>query len=112
MASFASIFSNLGSNTFALSVTGSNTQATTPAGFASGGIAVRIYNSGSVAVQVVFGTGAQTAALSIPGTPAPGYIIAAGSVEVVCIPATADSFAAIGTGAGPSVIYVTRGDGL
>lgn len=112
MASFASVFSNLGANTFALSVTGSNSQATTPAGFSSGGVAGRIYNSGSVAVQIVFGIGAQTAVLSVPGTPQPGYVIAPGAVEVVGIPANADSFAAIGTGAGPSVIYVTRGDGL
>lgn len=112
MASFASVFSNLGSSTYALSVVGTNTQLTTPPGFTSGGAACRIYNAGTVAVQIVFGVGAQTAALSVPGTPAPGYIIAPGAVEIVSIPANADSFAAIGTGAGPSVVYVTRGDGL
>lgn len=112
MSSFAAVFSNVGQLTFALSVTGANSQATQPAGFSSGPAACRIYNSGTVAVQVVFGQGAQVAALSVPGTPAAGYIIAPGAVEVVGIPANSDSFAAIGTAAGPSVIYVTRGDGL
>lgn len=112
MSSFAAVFSNVGQQTYALSVAGTNSQATAPPGFSSGPTACRIYNSGSVAVQVVFGAGAQTAALSVPGTPQPGYVIAPGAVEVVGIPANADSFAAIGTAAGPSVIYVTRGDGL
>lgn len=112
MSSFASVFSNVGYKTYALSVTGSNSQATTPSGFSSGGTACRIYNSGTVAVQIVFGIGAQTAVLSIAGTPQSGYVIAPGAVEVVGIPANADSFAAIGAGAGPSLVYVTRGDGL
>lgn len=113
MSSSASVFSNIGSpNTYSLSVTGANTQATALAGFSSGGGACRIYNSGTVAVQVVFGVGAQIAALSVPGTPAAGYVIAPGAVEIVGIPANSDSFAAIGAGAGPSVVYVTRGDGL
>lgn len=112
MSSLSTAFSNSNNLTFALSVTGSNSQATTPAGFTQGGAVAQIYNSGSVTVQVVFGVGAQTAALPVPGTPAAGYIIAPGALMCVGIPANADSFAAIGAGAGPSVIYVTRGDGV
>lgn len=112
MSSSASVFSNFGSNTYSLSVVGTNTQSTAPPGFSSGGGACRIYNSGTVAVQVVFGLGAQIAVLSVPGSPSAGYVIAPGAVEIVGIPANSDSFAAIGAGAGPSVIYVTRGDGI
>ncbi len=105
-------FSGFTNSTVALSVTASNSQATTPTGFKQGGTACRIYNSGSTAVCVVFGVGAQTAVLPVAGTPSAGYVIAPGAVEIVSIPANSDSFAAIGTAAGPSVIYVLRGDGL
>jgi hypothetical protein len=115
------VFSNIGAGgtppnvlglTYVLSVTASNSQATLPTGFASGGLSARIFNFGAAAVQIVFGIGAQVAVLSTAGTPQPGYVIAPNAVEVVGIPATCDSFAAIGTAAGPSVVYVTRGDGL
>lgn len=112
MASLSTAFSNSNNNTFALSVAATNSQATLPAGFTQGGAAAQIYNSGANAVHIVFGVGAQVAVLPVPGTPQPGYTIAPGATMVVGIPANADSFAAIGTAAGPSVVYVTRGDGL
>lgn len=112
MSSLSTAFSNGNNSTFALSVTAANSQATAPAGFAQGGAAAQIYNSGANLVQIVFGVGAQVAVLPTPGAPTAGYTIAPGALLVVGIPANADSFAAIGSAAGPAVVYVTRGDGV
>lgn len=100
--------------TYALSVTAASVPATTPTGFTAGGGTVRIVNTGTTNVQVVFGTGVQTAVLPVTGAPPAGQfgvLVRAGSVTYIDIPANADSFAAIGDGAGPSSIYVQRGEG-
>lgn len=112
MSSLSTAFSNSNNLTYALSVSNANSQATTPTGFTQGGAAVQIYNSGATDVQVVFGVGAQTAVFPTPGSPQAGYTIPSKAVIVVAIPANSDSFAAIGSAAGPSIIYVTRGDGV
>lgn len=100
--------------TYALSVTAASVPATSPIGFTAGGGTVRIVNTGTTNVQIVFGVGPQTAALPVTGAPPVGQfgvMVKAGSVTYFDIQASADSFAAIGDGAGPSTIYVQRGEG-
>ena len=103
--------------TYARSITAAQVNAVSPTGFASGGNALRVYNSGTVGVAVIAyqaSQGTPTLVFPVDGAPPtgePGTVIAPGAVEVFCIPANADSFAAIGLSAGPSIIYVQRGDG-
>lgn len=101
--------------TYALSVGAATTPATVPTGFSSGGGVARIVNTGATNVQVVFGVGVQTAVLPVTGAPPTGQagvMVKAGSPGTyIDIPANADSFAAIGDAAGPSIIYVQRGEG-
>lgn len=98
--------------TFATSIGAISVASTTPAGFTSGGGTVRIINSGTTNVQIVFGVGAQVATLPIAGTPAAGTMVRGGApATYIDIPANADSFAAIGDAAGPSILYIQRGEG-
>lgn len=101
--------------TYALSVTAASVPATTPAGFTAGGGTVRVVNTGATNVLIVFGAGAQSAVLPVTGAPPVGQVgvmVPAGSKGTYFdIQASADSFAAIGDGAGPSIVYVQRGEG-
>lgn len=100
--------------TYALSIGAASVPATTPVGFIGGGSVARIVNSGATNVQVVFGVGAQTAVLPVTGAPPTGQggvLVRANSVTYFDLPANADSFAAIADAAGPSIIYVQRGEG-
>lgn len=99
---------------YALSVTNASVAATLPVGFVGGGGVARVSNSGASNVFVVFGVGVQTAVLPATGAPPvgqAGFMCLKGNTTYVDIPANCDSFAAIGDAAGPSVIYVHRGEG-
>lgn len=100
--------------TYALSVGAASVPATVPVGFAFGGSVARVVNSGATDVLIVFGVGAQTAVLPVTGAPPTGQngtIVKAGSVAYIDGVGGADSFAAIGSAAGPGVVYVQKGDG-
>ena len=105
--------------TYSLSAIGvASVPATLPVGFIGGGSVARIVNSGPATdadVFVVFGTGAQTAVFPVTGAPpvgqGPGVLAKANATTYYDLPAQADSFAAIALAAGPSTIYVTRGEG-
>lgn len=100
--------------TYALSVPATTAPATLPVGFASGGSTARIVNSGTTNVFVVFGTGAQVAVLPASGAPPTGQsgvMVKGSSVAYIDGVGAADSFAGIGDAAGPSIIYVQKGDG-
>lgn len=119
--------------TYALSVPNTQVNAQQPVGFAGGGGTVRIVNAGTTDIFIVFFSYAQAGntlpVLTFPvsGSPPTGQpgTFAAQQVGVmvaavgasgaqpmyVDIPATADSFSAIGGAAGPSIIYVQRGEG-
>lgn len=106
-----------------LSVGSAQADATTPAGFGNGGDQCKVYNSGSTDVLVCFYTNAKgkpTLTFPAGGTPsnagaarpdASVTVVPKGVEKQISIPATADSFSAIGSAAGPSIIYVQRGDG-
>lgn len=111
---------------FALSVAATQVNATTPVGFANGGNQCSLYNSGATDVLVSFyknADGVPTLTFPVTGAPPVGSgpgtgpnagactVIPKGARIQVSIPAGCDSFAAIGSAAGPSIIYVQRGDG-
>lgn len=108
---------------FPLSVGSAQADATTPAGFTNGGDQGKVYNSGSTDVFVCFYSNSKgKPALTFPVSPtaqnagasrpdAAVTIVPKGVEKQISIPATADSFSAIGSAAGPSIIYVQRGDG-
>lgn len=110
---YASAFKPSGA-TYALSIGATTVPATQPTGFAGGGQVARVVNSGSTNVFVVFGSGVQTAVLPVTGAPPTGLagtMVKSNSVAYIDGVGTADSFAAIGDAAGPSIIYVQKGDG-
>jgi hypothetical protein len=103
---------------YALSVAATQANATTPVGFTAGGNAMQIYNSGTNPVCVIAyqnSLGVPTLVFPVTGAPPvgePGTVVAPGATIVFQIPANADSFSAIGLVAGPSIIYVQRGEGI
>lgn len=101
--------------TYARSITASQVDAATPVGFVQGGTSCAVYNAGSVDVLFAAYAGAAPT-LAFPADAAPpvgvaGHVIPAKTRVVIQIPANADSFSAIGQAAGPSLIYVQRGEG-
>lgn len=92
-----------------------------PVGFEIGESTVRVTNS-SATVYIAFmaysfATTQADPTLTFPadGSPPVGQgvtIIGPGQTAFFDIPAQADSFAAIGSAAGPTVIYVQRGAGV
>lgn len=100
--------------TYALSVGAASVPATAPTGFAGGGSVARVVNSGATDVLIVFGVGAQTAVLPVTGAPPSGQsgtVVKAASIAYIDGVGSADSFAAIGSAAGPGIVYVQKGDG-
>lgn len=107
--------------TYARSITASTVAARQPVGFEIGEGTVRVTNS-SATVYIAFMAysfavaGADpTLTFPVDGSPPVGQsvtIIGPGQTAFFDIPANADSFAAIGSAAGPSVIYVQRGAGV
>lgn len=110
---------------YALSVAATSVAARQPVGFAGGGNQCKIKNSGTIPVMVAFykynGSADPTLVFPVTGAPPVGengaqalaaaVVLLAGEVAQISIPNNADSFAAIGSAAGPSIIYVQRGDG-
>jgi hypothetical protein len=111
--------------TYALSVANSNTPARQPVGF-NGGQVARVYNSGATDVAIAFysfanGTpglnlaGADpTLVFPVTGSPPtgqPSTVVAKGTVAFIDGVGASDSFVAFGSAAGPSIVYVTKGDG-
>lgn len=111
---------------YARSVPNTQVNAIQPAGFVNGGDQAKVYNSGATDVLVCFyshSLGEPVLTFPVDGAPPVGQgggtgrkdvsvtIVPKGAEKQVSIPASADSFAAIGSAAGPSIIYVQRGDG-
>jgi hypothetical protein len=90
-----------GGNTVSLSVTGTSARAQFQTSSASK--AVRVYNSGAVAVFIACGDVASVA------TTATGLPVAPGSVEVI---GCAQQYIAGISGGTAATLYVTPGDGL
>ena len=109
--------------TYARSITAAQVNAVKPAGFTQGGREMLVYNSGAVAVMVAAYNstlsagqgGTPTLVFPLDGSPPigqPGTIVPPGVAMIIGIRSDADSFAAIGQSAGPTIIYVQRGEGL
>lgn len=109
--------------TYARSITAAQVNAIKPVGFTQGGREMLVYNSGAVAVMVAAfnstlaaGQGGQPTMVfpadGAPPTGQPGTIVPPGGYVVIGIRSDADSFCAIGQAAGPSLIFVQRGEGL
>lgn len=112
---------------FARSIPATQANAIQPAGFASGGGQCKIYNSGATDILVAFwkhADGDPSLTFPVDGAPPTGQgagspvdgqavvtIVPKGVEKQISIPLGADSFGAIGSAAGPSIIYVQRGDG-
>ena len=112
---------------YARSITASQVNAITPTGFANGGNQVKIANAGTLAVLVAFwkhSDGDPTLTFPADGSPPTGQnagapvdgvacatLVLPGQEKQISIPLGVDSFGAIGSAAGPTLIYVQRGDG-
>lgn len=78
-----------------------------------GGNVLEIVNtSATLFVFCVTGVGAQTAVLITTGQTGPGWAVAPLGTKRIRIPPGHDNFAAIGSGAGPTAVFITRGDGI
>lgn len=78
-----------------------------------GGNVLEIVNtSATLFVFCVTGVGAQTAVLITSTQTGPGWAVAPLGTKRIRIPSGHDSFAAIGSGAGPTAVFITRGDGI
>jgi len=99
-------------NSIAVTISGSNTTAALP--FAvNQGKQLRCYNAGTAAIAITTGTNTTTAVAVFPtnGSPANGYVIPAGAVEVITIPDQAAFIGVIGAVAG-GLAYFTQGEGV
>lgn len=94
-------FSPLGASA-SISATASSANAALPG---SDGSSVLVYNNGSIYVAVNFGDSSVAATLA--STPIPPN-----TSMVLSLPPGATHFAAIGSGAGPSLVIAQRGAGL
>ena len=78
-----------------------------------GGQTLEIVNtSATLFVFCVTGVGAQTATLITSTNKGPGWAVPPLGTKRIRIPAGHDNFAAIGSGAGPTAVFVCQGDGL
>lgn len=88
------------------------TAASVPVALPGGGGTLEIVNtSATLFVFCVTGVGAQTAVLITTGNTGLGWVVPPMGTKRVRIPPNHDSFAAIGSGAGPTAVFINRGDG-
>jgi hypothetical protein len=78
-----------------------------------GGGTLEIVNtSATLYVFCIAGTGAQTAAIPASGAVGAGWCVPPMGTKRVRISPNFDTFAAIGSGAGPTAVFISRGDGI
>jgi len=88
------------------------TAASVGGGLPSGGSTIEIVNtSTTLFVVCVTGVGAQTAAIPASTAIGAGWAVPPLGTKRVKIPLDHDSFAAIGSAAGPTSVFVSRGEG-
>ena len=99
-------------NSIAVTIAASNTTAALPFAI-NQGKQMRVYNGGTAAIAVTTGVSAATAVAAFPtnGSPAIGYVIPAGAIEVITIPDGALFVGVIGAVAG-ALAYFTQGEGV
>lgn len=99
-------------NSIAVTIAASNTTAALPFTI-NQGKQLRVYNAGSASIAITTGTTAATAVAVFPinGTPAIGYVIPAGAIEVITIPDQAAFVGVLGAAAG-GLAYLTMGEGV
>lgn len=110
---------------YARSVAAANVASRQPGGFAGGGPVAKVQNRGATDVLITFYSFATlsadpTTAFPVDGSPPVGTgggnsqvsaLVPAGGTVFVDGVGQSDSFTAIGAAAGPSLIYVQRGEG-
>jgi hypothetical protein len=78
-----------------------------------GGNTLEIVNtSATLFVFCVTGVGAQTAVLITTGQTGAGWAVPPLGTKRIRINPAHDNVAAIGSGAGPTAVFITRGDGI
>lgn len=88
------------------------TAASVSVALPSGGGTLEIVNtSATLFVFCIAGVGAQTAALITSTQTGPGWAVPPLGTKRIRISPLFDTFAAIGSGAGPTAVFVNRGDG-
>lgn len=89
------------------------TAASVSVALPAGGPVLEIVNtSATLYVFCIAGIGAQTAAIPASTAAGPGWAVPPLGRTRIRIPQNFDTFAAIGSGAGPTAVFVNRGDGL
>ena len=92
--------------TQAISATAASSSISVPVG-----TTLRVANTSTTLwVHVVLGVGSATAALPAVGTPAAGVTILPNSSILLEQPQGTNTLAAIASGAGPTLVFVTPGD--
>jgi hypothetical protein len=99
-----------GANSARVDATAASVGVALPGG--GGGTLEIVNTSATLFVFCVTGVGAQTAALITTGQTGPGWAVPPLGTKRIRIPINHDNFAAIGSGAGPTAVFVSRGDGI
>lgn len=99
-----------GANSARADATAASVGVTIPGG--GGGNVLEIVNtSATLFVFCVTGIGAQTAVLITSTNTGPGWAVPPLGRKLIRIPPGHTHFAAIGSGAGPTAVFINRGDG-
>lgn len=100
-----------GANSARVDATAASVGVAIPGG--GGGNVLEIVNtSATLFIFCKTGVGAQTAVLITTGNTGPGWAVPPLGTKRVRIPSNDDNFAAIASGAGPTAVFITRGDGI
>lgn len=99
-----------GVNSARVDATGSSVGVAIPGG--GGGNVLEIVNtSATLFIFCVTGVGAQVAALITSTNTGPGWAVPPMGTKRIRIPPGHANFAAIASGAGPTAVFISRGDG-
>lgn len=100
-----------GANSARVDATAASVGVAIPGG--GGGNVLEIVNtSATLFIFCKTGVGAQTAVLITTGQTGPGWSVPPLGTKRIRIPPGDDNFAAIASGAGPTAVFITRGDGI
>lgn len=99
-----------GSNSARADATAASVGVAIPSG--TGNTLEIVNTSATLFVFCVTGIGAQTSVLITSTNTGPGWVVPPLGTKRIRIPPGHDSFAAIGSGAGPTAVFICKGDGI
>lgn len=99
-----------GANSARADATAASVGVAIPAG--TGNTLEIVNTSATLFVFCATGVGAQTATLITSTNTGPGWVVPPLGTKRIRIPPGHDSFAAIGSGAGPTAVFICKGDGI